>query len=101
VPARKFYPAPPCPECSVEGAGSSHVRDTVYSEDGCILRFRACAWCECKWWTKQTPETTIDPSEHRVVPPCDYKDLPRNQKRIYRIESISNSAKMKTSDQRA
>lgn len=93
MPQRKFYPAPACPDCKRKGPGSSYVKDTVYTEDGFILRFRNCAWCEGKWWTKQSPEMNIDPSKERVVHPPKYKNMPRDMKRTFYLKPLSISNK--------
>ena len=86
MPARKFYPAPACPKCGKQGPGCSHVKDTAYTDDE-ILRHRECDFCGWKWWTRQSEERSINPNNHRVVIP-DFKNIPRNQKRVYKIEPI-------------
>ena len=61
--ARSNYPVPSCPRCNWK---TNRVKNTYYSEDGRIVRYRECHDCQWRWWTCQYPEISIDPSKFLV-----------------------------------
>lgn len=63
---RKLYPNPECPRC---GKTHSRIKNTYYTKDGRICRYRQCEFCEWKWWSLQYPEHNIDPAKFRLTIP--------------------------------
>jgi len=76
--ARVNYPVPPCPKC---GWGTNRVKNTYYSEDGRIVRYRECDDCQWRWWTCQYPELSIDMGKFRIQIPT-WRDPHRSRKQV-------------------
>ena len=61
--SRTNYPVPSCPKCNWK---TNLVKNTYYTKDGRIVRYRECHDCKWRWWTLQYPEISIDPSKFLV-----------------------------------
>ena len=86
---RKYYPAPPCPKCGKQGAQCSSVKNTEYTREGEIIRTRVCNFCDWKWWTRQSKETSIDPAKERIFIPC-FNAVPRGFQRFLTVLPVDN-----------
>ena len=75
---RTKYPKPDCPRC---GHKTSWVKNTYYTSDGRIIRYRMCDDCEWRWCTLQYPEATIDITNYLVRIP-KWGDSSVNSKQI-------------------
>jgi hypothetical protein len=76
--ARNNHAAPKCPKCS---DGPTKVHNTRHTNDGYIVRFRICNLCGWRFWTKQSQEQVIDPSQTKINIPS-WRDLASKHKRI-------------------
>ena len=84
--ARTRYPVPPCPKC---GWKTNKVKNTYYTEDGRILRYRECHDCEWRWWTLQYPEQILDISKFMVrIPKWKSSDYTRKQIKIVAVDEL-------------
>lgn len=66
MPGRTNYPTPSCPKCSWK---TNRVKNTYYSDDNRIIRYRECDDCQWKWWTVQNPESNVDIAKFKVQIP--------------------------------
>ena len=63
---RVLYPVPNCPKC---GNNGSIVRNTAYTEDLQIIRYRECKHCKWRHYTSQPIEALVDISSTIVQVP--------------------------------
>ena len=66
MPLKINYPSPDCPRCGAAGS-DSRIRETYYTSDREIVRFRRCSCCNWRWTTLQQEEVILPPDEYRVV----------------------------------
>ena len=64
---KRKYCQPKCPKCGKDAC--TVVKNTYFTENNELLRYRHCQLCDWKFWTYQELEVALDPTLFAVKIP--------------------------------